>query len=148
MMQRNTWWMLVVGAAMVLGLSGLHFEGKQTEPIVSLDEPTAQPTQPMPLSASAATPHRQTPSVVKQPTKPRIDPEKVRAALASLNELQHSISQQQLDNERDLMAAKAQEFARVETPEPKHTPLTDASGHRWVKLEYPSGEVRYEFPTD
>lgn len=78
----------------------------------------------------------------------RVDLDKVRAALARLDALQTEITQDMLDREQALMREKAREFAMIEAPEPQRNEVSDEGGRRWMRLTYPSGEVRYEFPPE
>jgi len=105
-------------------------------------EPAQAPAHRAPRAVSAT--GRAQPAPIAKP----IDLAKLHTALERLEQLSATISQRQLDEEAALMRRKAEEFAKVEAPAPARIPHTDERGQRWVRLEYPSGEVRYEFPAD
>jgi len=77
--------------------------------------------------------------------KPSVDEASVRMALASFNERVGKITKEQLEEEQRRMQKAREQMEQVEQMEPVRSIFVDEHGLEWVKLVYPSGEVRYDF---
>jgi hypothetical protein len=81
---------------------------------------------------------------------PRVDVDGDRArvaeALARFHARLDKITKEDLEAEQVRVAAAKERFLAVETPEPARERIVDDNGQEWVKLSFPSGEVRYELP--
>ncbi|WP_437717683.1 hypothetical protein WMF45_15480 [Sorangium sp. So ce448] len=78
--------------------------------------------------------------------RPKVDVEKVEAALDRFNTISSRITQEQLDAEQKRMLEAKEKLSAIEAPEPSAREIVDAHGFEWVELTYPSGDVRYELP--
>jgi hypothetical protein len=86
------------------------------------------------------------PATAVRGARPALNEERVRAALRRFNEVANRMTRADLRAEQERLRAAKERFAAVVVQEPVRESHVDARGHRWIKLSYPSGAVRYEFP--
>jgi hypothetical protein len=114
----------------------------------------ARPPQQVSLGGASAregvtlhmTPRAPEPARPRQPV--HVDVARVEAALARLERATAQITPEQLAVEqRRMLEAKAR-FEAVQIAEPKIRKFTDDHGTRWIELQHPSGELRYQLDPD
>lgn len=79
---------------------------------------------------------------------PSPDSARVRAAFVKFQATLKDITKEKLEAEQARIRGALEVARNIPTPDPTIEAIKDESGLRWNKLTYPSGEVRYEFPTD
>lgn len=72
--------------------------------------------------------------------------EKVLAAIDRFNEKLSRISREDLEEEQERLKEAKEKYLAIKAPTPKEEEYIDENGTKWVKLTYPNGEVRYDFP--
>lgn len=84
---------------------------------------------------------------MERPERFAVDPEKVRAELANFNRVLNSVTREDLEAEQLRMKAAHERMSHATVAEPEMEIEHDRYGLAWVKKTYPSGEVRYDFPS-
>jgi hypothetical protein len=115
--------------------------------------PTAPPTNDVDLPARAVpTPAnaRATRAVRPQSLEAPLSPDsaRIKAAFEKFQASLKDITKERLEAEQVRLKAALEVARSMPTPEPAVEAIVDESGLKWNKLTYPSGEIRYEFPTD
>ncbi|WP_437909081.1 hypothetical protein WME95_15095 [Sorangium sp. So ce327] len=137
-------------AATALGIGDVSNEGAQAGEHPQAKERAAAPSRHARPRArlrpgSAAAGAADAPSEDAS-QRPKVDVEKVEAALERFNTISSRITQEQLDAEQKRMLEAKEKLSAIEAPEPSAREIVDDHGFQWVELTYPSGDVRYELP--
>lgn len=81
--------------------------------------------------------------------RPKLTDERAREVLARFNEQMAQVSREDYQEGEQRVAKfleKARKLEKEKPVPPKESLYVDQNGQQWTKLEYPSGEERYEFP--
>lgn len=123
----------------------LDSEPQLDDPSEQVRTPDATPQSDEPvlaLSTNAVTPARPAAPIGVR----KVDPDRVRAALARFNRALDAITKEDIEREQASMRVAEKHMRNVPLQEPRAEDFLDEHGLRWTKLLYPSGEVRYELP--
>lgn len=104
------------------------------------------PAREVPAPASARAPRSVRPKSPEAPPSP--DSARIGAAFEKFQAALKDITKEKLEAEQARLRAALEVARNMPTPEPAVEAIVDESGLKWNKLTYPSGEIRYEFPTD
>ncbi|AGP34218.1 hypothetical protein [Sorangium cellulosum] len=130
-------------AARALGLGDAASERTQAKALANAPSHAPSRSRHRPDSAAAGAAGTPPEDAVDAP---KVDVQKVEAALERFNLISSRITQEQLDTEQARMREANEKLSAVEAPEPEARNIVDDRGFRWIELTYPSGEVRYELP--
>jgi hypothetical protein len=105
---------------------------------------TLSPPEPALSQSPAPSPS----STEAAPSHASLDLKKVQDALDHFNHVMDSITREQLEEEQERLKQARERFNQVVVAEPRVEQFKDEWGVTWEKLTYPSGEVRYDFPSN
>lgn len=131
-------------AAAAAGALLLAFLAWPTAPAPANDVEFPARAVPTPTSARVSRPVR--PKSPEAPPSP--DSARIGAAFQKFQSALKDITKDKLEAEQARLNAALEMARNMPTPEPAVEAIVDESGLKWNKLTYPSGEIRYEFPTD
>jgi hypothetical protein len=104
------------------------------------------PARAVPTPANARATRAVRPQSLEAPLSP--DSARIKAAFEKFQASLKDITKERLEAEQVRLKAALEVARSMPTPEPAVEAIVDESGLKWNKLTYPSGEIRYEFPTD
>lgn len=151
MRQRHATWSVGTSALVLLAALIFCLWDHPAESPSALSHTSPAPSAGRQLSAlGRGQEERHEPALKAQPLPPqapRVDPQKVRAALTHFNLTLRPITRAQLKAEQERLNEARERFLQVKVDEPRVEPFKDERGVAWHRLTYSSGEVRYEFPS-